>query len=275
MLAIIITSVVVFFIIAGIIVGATKSVTEEPSAVVNNNSILVIDINRTIHEQSESNSFAAFSKDNAFTPGLYDLVRTLDYAKTDDQIKGILLKVSGSPSGWATMQQLRGALERFKESKKFIYAYAEGITQKSYYIANVADQVYLNPVGSFELKGLSSSIPFFKGTLDMLDVQPEIFYAGKFKSATEPFRAEKMSEPNKVQIREYQNDIWNSFLKTVSAKTGALRAALRIARFRSPRPSTRPMVNASSPVHTLPCAILSTFAILIFLALATRLLNIS
>src|SRR5688572_26331592 len=93
MLAIIITSVIVFFIIVGIIVGATKSVTEEPNTAVNNNSILVIDLNRTIHEQSESNSLAALSNDNAFTPGLYDIVRTLDYAKTDDQIKGILLKV--------------------------------------------------------------------------------------------------------------------------------------------------------------------------------------
>ncbi len=221
MLAILITSGIVFFIVMAIIVGATKSVTEEPTTSVNENSILVIDVNQTIHEQSQTNSFAALSRSGSYTPGLFDIMRTIDFAKDDDHIKGILLKVSGSPSGWATMQQLRSSLEKFKESKKFIYAYAEGITQKSYYIANVADAVYLNPVGSFELKGLVASIPFLKGTLQKLELQPEIFYAGKFKSATEPLREEKMSEPNKAQIREYQNDIWNNFLTTVSKKTGA------------------------------------------------------
>src|SRR5690606_36477428 len=130
-----------------------------------------------------------------------------------------LLKVSASPNGWATLQELREALKDFKTSKKFIYAYAEGMTQKSYFIANVSDKVYLNPVGSFELKGLASVIPFFKNLLNKLNVEPEIFYAGKFKSATEPFRADKMSEPNKLQIREYQDDIWNVFLQSVSEKT--------------------------------------------------------
>jgi len=221
MLAIIITSVVLFFIIVGIIVGATKSVTEEPTPNVSGNAVLVIDINRTIHEQSANNSLAALSSGSSFTPGLYDLTTAIDFAKGDDHIKGILLKIEGSPSGWATMQQLRSALKDFKTSKKFIYAYAEDITQKAYYVANVADGVYLNPVGSFELKGLASQIPFFKGTLDMLGVEPEIFYAGKFKSATEPFRAYNMSEPNKQQIREYQNDIWNNFLQAATEKTGA------------------------------------------------------
>ncbi|HTN45367.1 MAG TPA: signal peptide peptidase SppA [Flavipsychrobacter sp.] len=225
-LAIIITSAVVIFIIIGMIVGATKSVTEEPAVSVNDNSVLVIDLDNTIHEQSQSNSFAALSDGNSFTPGLFDVIRAIEFAQKDEHIKGILLKVAGSPSGWATMQQVRSALEKFKESKKFIFAYAEGITQKSYYIANVADAVYLNPVGGFELKGLASQIPFFKGTLSKLEVQPEIFYAGKFKSATEPFREEKMSEPNKVQIREYQNDIWNTFLLTVATKTGADTAAI-------------------------------------------------
>lgn len=220
MLAIIITSVLIIFVVVGMIVGATKSVTEEPATTVNANSVLVIDVNKTIYERSESNSLAALSDGSSFTPGLFDIVRTIDFARNDNQIKGILLKVEGSPSGWATMQQLRDALERFKESRKFIFAYGEGITQKSYYIANVADAVYLNPVGGFELKGLASQIPFFKGTLEKLEIKPEIFYAGQFKSATEPFRADKISEPNKVQIQAYQNDIWNTFLKTVVVKTG-------------------------------------------------------
>ena len=221
MLAIAITSVLLILLVVGMIVGATKSVTEEPMPAIQAQSVLVIDVNKSIYERSENNSFAAFSEGSSFTPGLFDMVRTIDYARTDDQIKGILLKVEGSPSGWATMQQLRGALARFKESKKFMFAYAEDITQRSYYIANVADAVYLNPVGGFELKGFAAQLPFFKGTFEKLEVKPEIFYAGQFKSATEPFRADKMSEPNKAQIRVYQNDIWDVFLQTLITKTGA------------------------------------------------------
>lgn len=219
-LAIIITSMVMFFLILSMIMSATKSMTSESVPTISNNSILVLDVNKPLHEQSENNSLAAFSDENSFTEGVYDLIKTIEFAKGDDHVKGIFMKVSGSPNGWATMQQVRAALEDFKTSGKFIYAYAEGISQRAYYIANVADSVYVNPVGGFEFKGLVSQIPFFKGTLDMLNVQPEIFYAGKFKSATEPFRADKMSEPNKEQIRVYQNGIWNNYLKTVSEKTG-------------------------------------------------------
>ncbi len=220
MLAIIVTSVVVFLIIIGLIVSATQSVTESPTTVIKENTILTIDVNRVIAECSENNSIAAFSDGDAFVPGLYDMMQTIQYAATDKQVKGILLKVSGSPNGWATQQQLRKALYDFKAKGKFVVAYAESITQKSYYLANVSNKVFLNPAGSFELKGLASQIPFFKGTLDMLEVKPEIFYAGKFKSATEPFREQQMSEPNKIQIREYQNDLWADFITQVAAKTG-------------------------------------------------------
>lgn len=220
MLAIIVTSVVVFLIIIGLIVSATQSVTESSTTVIKENTILTIDVNRVIAERSENNSLAAFSDGAAFVPGLYDLMQTIQYATTDKQVKGILLKVSGSPNGWATQQQLRKALNDFKTKGKFVVAYAESMTQKSYYLANVSNKVFLNPAGSFELKGLASQIPFFKGTLDMLEVKPEIFYAGKFKSATEPFREQQMSEPNKIQIREYQNDLWADFITHAAAKTG-------------------------------------------------------
>lgn len=220
MLAIIVTSVVVFLIIIGMIVSATQSVTESPTTVIKENTILTIDVNRVIAERSESNSIAAFSDGDAFVPGLYDMMQTIQYAATDKQVKGILLKVSGSPNGWATQQQLRKSLYDFKAKGKFVVAYAESMTQKSYYLANVSNKVFLNPAGSFELKGLASQIPFFKGTLDMLEVKPEIFYAGKFKSATEPFREQQMSEPNKIQIREYQNDLWADFITQAAAKTG-------------------------------------------------------
>lgn len=226
MLAMVVTGVVILAIIFGLIIGAAKSVTETPVMVMGKNSVLVLDLGNVVHEQGQTNSFASFSDDDPYTPGLYDIVHALEIAKTDANVKGILLKVSDVPNGWATMQQLRKALISFKNSGKFIYAYGEMISQKAYYLASAADKVFLNPVGHIELKGLASQMPFFKGTLDKLEVQPEIFYAGKFKSATEPFRADKMSEPNRLQIATLQNGIWSVFLQAVSRHIGKDTAAI-------------------------------------------------
>lgn len=217
--AVIVAGVIVVAIIIGIAAGISSAVTEEKDTEVASNSVLVMDLGKMVHEQGERNSFAAFSGDLNYAPGLYDITKALQHAKTDDKIKGILIKLDFVPNGWATMQQIRQALLDFKKSKKFIYAYGEIIPQKSYYLASVADSIFLNPVGFTELKGVSTELTFFKGTLDKLELQPEIFYAGKFKSATEPFRAEKMSEPNKLQVAELQADIWNEFTHAVAEHT--------------------------------------------------------
>jgi len=181
-----------------------------------------------MHEQGEKNSLAAFSGDDAYTAGLYDAVKAIDHAKTDDKIKGILIKISAPNNGFATLQQLRMAIVDFKRSKKFVYAYGEAISQGGYYIASAADSIYLNPVGDIELKGMAATIPFFKGTLDKLEITPEIFYAGKFKSATEPFRATEMSEANRLQTTTFIKSFWNDFLKAASEHskldTGAINA---------------------------------------------------
>src|SRR5690606_5441502 len=98
--------------------------------------------------------------------------------------------------------------------------YGELISQAEYYVVSVADQIYVNPLGGLELKGLSSNLVFFKGALDKLEVQPEIFYAGQFKSATEPFRLNKMSEPNRKQLAALQEDVWNNYLEAFAAHAG-------------------------------------------------------
>jgi protease IV len=115
---------------------------------------------------------------------------------------------------------LQYALLDFRESGKFIYAYGEKITQGAYFAATAADSIFLNPVGDIELKGFATILSFFKGTLDKLEVQPEIFYAGKFKSATEPFRTDKMSEPNRMQIRAFQEDMWQEFVTAAAEYMG-------------------------------------------------------
>ncbi len=217
LLAMIVAGVIVLGVIIGLVVSAvSKAGSDNSENTVAKNSVLVLDMSKTIYEQGQSNSLAIFNNDDTYAPGLYDVSKALDYAKTDNDIKGILIKLAPGSNGFATMQQLRQSLQNFRTSSKFVYAYGEDITQGGYYVGSAADSVYLNPVGSMDLKGFATYLAFFKGTLEKLEVEPEIFYAGKFKSATEPFRAEKMSEPNRQQITEFQKDFWNEFVQAVS-----------------------------------------------------------
>jgi protease-4 len=211
--AMVVAGVILVGIIMGAIVGLVSkaSSSDGKETKVKASSVLVIDVAKKFHEQGMGNSFASLSNEPSYASGIYDLTEAIKYAKTDNNIKGILLKLSASNNGWATLQQLRMALADFKSSNKFIYAYGEGISQGAYYIASIADSVYLNPVGAIELKGFATVMPFFKITLEKLEVQPEIYYAGKFKSATEPFRADKISDPNRLQIQAYQHDLWSEF----------------------------------------------------------------
>jgi protease IV len=225
LLAIIVSGVIVVGLIIGLMVAVTKMVTDKENKITAG-SVLTIDLSKKIHEQGEKNPFATFSNGEGYAAGLYDIIKSIGHAKTDAGIKGILLKLSSSSNGWATMQQLRLALVDFKKSGKFIYAYGENISQGAYFVASAADSVYLNPAGNMDLKGFATVMPFFKGTLDKLELEPEIFYAGKFKSATEPFRAEKMSEPNRLQITAYQNSIWNQFLDATAEYTKSDKAAV-------------------------------------------------
>ena len=215
LLAIIISGVLFVVFIIAVIVGLSKSMSDKDEKRLSGN-VLVIDLSKGIFEQGESNSFAILSKTSGYEAGLFDIMQALKHAKTDAGIKGILLKLSATPNGWATLEQLKLALDDFKSSHKFVYAYGEDITQGAYYVATSADSIWLNPAGDIELKGFATVMPFFKGALDKLELQPEIFYAGKFKSATEPFRAEKISDPNRLQIMAYQNGFWNQFIESAA-----------------------------------------------------------
>lgn len=221
LLAVIIAGVIVFGLVLGLTISAVKNLgnTNRPVAL-KNNAVLVLKLDKNLHEQGETNSFAAFNDASSYDAGLFDLQQSLKEAAEDDNVKAVLLQLKGNHNGWATLQALRASLVAFKKSGKPVYAYGEGITQKDYYVASAADKVYLNPIGDFELRGLAAQIPFFKGTLDKLGVEPEIFYAGKFKSATEPFRLKEMSEPNRVQITALLNDIWGDFLSAAAEKAG-------------------------------------------------------
>jgi len=217
LLAMIVTGVIIFGVFIGLIVAAVKNTAKtETQTTVADNSVLTIDLSDAMHERSERNSLAVFANGDENNAGVYDAIKALREAKDDSKIKGILIKLNPSRNGWATMQQMRGAIADFRKSGKFVYAYGENITQGAYYMATAADSIFLNPMGDMELKGFATTLAFFKGTLEKLELEPEIFYAGKFKSATEPFRADKMSDANRIQVAEFQKDFWSEFLNAAS-----------------------------------------------------------
>ncbi len=209
LLALIIFSFIGFFIFLALIAGLAKS--DKP--VVERNSVLVVNLGQPFLEQQFESPLAAISSsDELSIPGVYDVVRLVQKAARDDKIKGIYLMSGINPNGFATSEEIRNALLAFKKSGKFIIAYSEMMNQKSYHTANVADKMYVNPKGFFDWTGFSSELLFLKGTLEKLDIEPQIFYAGKFKSATEPFRTDKMTDENKLQTSVWLGDLYSHFL---------------------------------------------------------------
>ena len=190
-------------------------------------AVLYIDLNQAYPEQLQQNIIAGLSSGDVYDyPGVYDMIRMIRYAKSDSSIKGIYLKCNDNPNGFATSEELRNALQDFKKSRKFIFAYGDVIPQKAYYVGNIADKIYCNPKGGVEWKGYSLDYVFVKQALARLEIEPQIFYAGKFKSATEPFREEKMTEPNKVQSREFLSYLYNTLLLKTSETRGIDTATL-------------------------------------------------
>lgn len=220
LLAMIVAGVIIFGLVVGLTITAVKNIGNAKTVATKENAVLVITLDKSMHEQGETNSLSSFSDDPNFEAGLFELQQSLREAAKDENVKALLLQMKGNSNGWATLQALRGSLAEFKKSGKVIYAYGEGISQKDYYVASVANKIYLNPIGDFELRGLAAQLPFFKGTLDKLGVEPEIFYAGKFKSATEPFRLKQMSEPNREQTTALLNDIWQEYIAAAAEKSG-------------------------------------------------------
>ncbi|QQL50714.1 signal peptide peptidase SppA [Mucilaginibacter ginkgonis] len=210
----IITSVILFFVLIGIIVSAATS---KPASVASN-SILTITIDHPISERTPKNPFAGinFWGFNNKSIGLDDILENIKRAKTDNNIRGIFLNQSYMLSGQATTEEIRKALIDFKKSGKFVVAYGEIYTQSFYYLASVADKVYLNPKGIFDFGGFDSQITFLKGTLDKLGVEAQIIKVGTYKSAVEPFVLTKMSDANREQVTSYLGSLYDYFINNIS-----------------------------------------------------------
>ena len=224
LVALIVFTVIVIFVLVGVIGGMLSPGKPEVGA----KAVLVVDLGQNFKEQSVDNPLSDLGSDDQYdVPGLYDVVRLLRHAKEDSAIKGIYLKCNNNPNGFASNEELRYALADFKKSGKFIYAYGDMISQKAYYVATVADKIYCNPKGDVEWKGFASQMMYLKGALQKLEIEPQIFYAGKFKSATEPLREEKMTDANRLQLTELLGNFYNRFLNSTAQSRGLDTTTLR------------------------------------------------
>ena len=214
MVAIIISGIIFVIIIIAIIASSSDKTVE-----VDSNSILHIQFTKTIAERTPENPlkdlpFLGLDQDESI--GLNDILANIKKAKTDANIKGIFLDETEIPIGQATSEEIRNALIDFKKSGKFIIAYSEIYTQGFYYLASVADKVYLNPKGIFLFHGFNQQITFLKGALDKLGIEAQIIKVGTYKSAVEPFFLTKMSDANRLQVNSYLRSLYNSFLAGIA-----------------------------------------------------------
>lgn len=216
---VIISSIILFFIFFGI-VGAIVS-SSEKQVVVKPNSILHIKLDRAIPERSSDNPFENFDFESLrpmVVLGLNDIVKNIRDAKDDDNIKGIYLDLGTMAMGFGTLEEIRNAVLDFKKSGKFVISYAEYYSQGNYYLASVADSIFINPAGGISFIGLSSEVMFYKGALEKLDIEPQVIRHGKFKSAVEPFVNEKMSDENRQQLSTLVNALWGHVIQEISVQ---------------------------------------------------------
>ncbi len=188
---------------------------------ISSNSILVLNAGVTIPDRTDPNPFAGFDFINMTVtqaPGLNDILKNLDKAANDPKIKGVLIENGMSASGWATTEEIRNALDKFREeSGKFVIAYSDYVLlQEGYYLSAIADKLYINPSSMVDFKGLSGDVMFYKKALEKIGVEVQVIRHGKFKGAVEPFLLDKLSEENREQIKDYIGSIWNHAITSIS-----------------------------------------------------------
>lgn len=196
-------------------------ITSSSETVVNDNSVLVIKLSGNITEQSDDNPFAALLGDENNSTGLNDILAAIDKAKDNDDIKGIYLECGSLSTDYATLQEIRAKLAEYKaDKKKWVVAYADSYMQSTYYLASIADKVFLNPMGSIDWHGIAAQPMYYKDFLEKFGVKFTIVKVGTFKSATESFSEDHMSDANREQTSVYINGIWDNIVKAVSKSRG-------------------------------------------------------
>ncbi|HMY84463.1 MAG TPA: signal peptide peptidase SppA [Saprospiraceae bacterium] len=181
------------------------------------NSVLRISLEQPMPDKTNNIESSPLSFANRTFVGIVDAVKLIKHAKTDENIKGIYINPGpGMAIGSAALKDLHDALLDFKTSKKFVIAYGEALSQGGYYLSSTADDIYLNPVGEVYFKGLGMSIMYFKNLMDKLKIKMNVFYVGKFKSATEPFRSDHMSPENRLQLKTFLNGMFSQMVEDIA-----------------------------------------------------------
>lgn len=208
-----------FFGIAGAFIASEKVSVE-------GKSVLVIDLSKAYNDRTMEDPIAEIVGDD-LQPDLNTAIKLIENASKDSSIRGVYLLSKDNANGFAGSSELRKALMSFKTTGKFIIGYGDYISQKAYYVSSVANKVYCHPKGMFEWQGMSVEYTFFKNLIDKLEIKPQIFYAGKFKSATEPFRTTSMSDANKEQTSVWLNDIYDEMIDVVATSRNKNTDSLR------------------------------------------------
>ena len=209
-----------FFVGVAGLIGSLSSLGDSNAVPANieQHTVLKIDVAQ-LHDVVSVNPFDSFSSSTATQPiSLSQAIRAIADAKNNPNIEALYLNVEGVEAGMASVDELRLALQDFRASHKPIIAYGDSYSQKAYYLASVANQIYLNPLGSIELIGIASGEMMYKDALDKVGIKMEVFKVGTFKSAVEPYILNKISDANKIQKQEYIDGLWSSILQGVSTE---------------------------------------------------------
>ena len=189
---------------------AVSAFSDSSKATVKENSVLTLDFNTNVIDSptEDSSDFFAFNEKEKNIL-IYDMLEAIKKAKTDENIKGISIETDGIMAGMTQLDDIRNALEDFKKSGKFVYAYGNSVSQSAYYLGSVADQYFLNPAGGIELKGMTTEVLYMKSFAEKYGIGMQIIRHGKYKSAVEPFLRDDMSPENKEQLSTMLNDLWS------------------------------------------------------------------
>jgi protease-4 len=210
---------ILFFIIMLTVISGMAAAGKKP-AVIPEKSVLVLETQSMIPDRTEPNPFAMFdplSMTFSQIAGLNDILKNLRKAADDGHISGVLIENGVMASGWATADEIRNALNEFKKSGKFIYAYSDYVmTQEAYFLSTASDHVWINPTSMFDFKGLATEVTFYREALEKLGVEVQVIRHGKFKGAVEPYLLYKLSDENRLQISEYIGSVWKHVVDVIS-----------------------------------------------------------
>jgi protease-4 len=199
------------------IVWAVSAINSEKLVQVEDGSVLFIKLDKQISELELEEPLAdIFPGTENESIGLVELRDVINHAKTNDKVKGIYLNAPQIGAAFSTLDEIRKAIEDFRASGKWVVAYSDAYTEGGYYVSTAADKVFMNPTGTVELNGLAIQISFFKKLFDKLEIKPQVFRVGDFKSAVEPFIRENMSEENRLQLTEMINGIYSHMTTEVA-----------------------------------------------------------